>query len=129
MLLSRSASPYAGDMPMKPRPIAEVVRVPSVLVCIGQSSGTRQRRLGPVEPGTESLGFADRCIGDNGLMDREALAEFLRLRRNAIKPADVGLPPGVRRRTAGLRREEVAQLTGMSVDYYGRLEQARSTQP
>jgi transcriptional regulator with XRE-family HTH domain len=62
-------------------------------------------------------------------MDRDALAEFLRLRREAIKPADVGLPPGVRRRTAGLRREEVAQLTGMSVDYYGRLEQARSTQP
>ena len=62
-------------------------------------------------------------------MDREALAEFLRRRREAIHPADVGLPPGVRRRTAGLRREEVAQLTGMSVDYYGRFEQARSTQP
>jgi transcriptional regulator with XRE-family HTH domain len=62
-------------------------------------------------------------------MDREALAEFLRLRREAIRPADVGLPAGVRRRTAGLRREEVAQLTGMSVDYYGRLEQARSPQP
>jgi transcriptional regulator with XRE-family HTH domain len=62
-------------------------------------------------------------------MDRDALAEFLRLRREAIRPADVGLPAGVRRRTAGLRREEVAQLTGMSVDYYGRLEQARSPQP
>ncbi|MGH3561771.1 MAG: helix-turn-helix transcriptional regulator, partial [Mycobacterium sp.] len=62
-------------------------------------------------------------------MDREALAEFLRRRREAIRPADVGLPAGMRRRTAGLRREEVAQLTGMSVDYYGRLEQARSTQP
>jgi transcriptional regulator with XRE-family HTH domain len=62
-------------------------------------------------------------------MDREALAQFLRLRREAIQPAEVGLPPGARRRTAGLRREEVAQLTGMSVDYYGRLEQARSTQP
>ncbi len=62
-------------------------------------------------------------------MDRDALAEFLRLRREAIRPADVGLPAGMRRRTAGLRREEVAQLTGMSVDYYGRLEQARSPQP
>lgn len=62
-------------------------------------------------------------------MDRDALAEFLRLRRDALRPTDVGLPAGVRRRTAGLRREEVAQLTGMSVDYYGRLEQARSTQP
>jgi transcriptional regulator with XRE-family HTH domain len=62
-------------------------------------------------------------------MDRDALAEFLRRRREAIQPAEVGLPLGVRRRTAGLRREEVAQLTGMSVDYYGRLEQGRSTQP
>jgi transcriptional regulator with XRE-family HTH domain len=62
-------------------------------------------------------------------MDREALAEFMRRRRESLRPADVGLPTGVRRRTAGLRREEVAQLTGMSVDYYGRLEQARSTQP
>lgn len=62
-------------------------------------------------------------------MDREGLAQFLRRRRDAVRPADVGLPNGVRRRTVGLRREEVAQLTGMSVDYYGRLEQARSTQP
>lgn len=46
-----------------------------------------------------------------------------------MQPAEVGLPAGTRRRTAGLRREEVAQLTGMSVDYYSRLEQARSTQP
>ncbi|MDY6997474.1 MAG: helix-turn-helix transcriptional regulator [Actinomycetota bacterium] len=62
-------------------------------------------------------------------MDRDALAHFLRRRRDAIKPAEVGLPTGARRRTAGLRREEVAQLTGMSTDYYGRLEQGRSTQP
>ncbi|MGE0219811.1 helix-turn-helix transcriptional regulator [Mycolicibacterium sp.] len=62
-------------------------------------------------------------------MDRDALAEFLRRRREALRPGDVGLPEGPRRRTAGLRREEVAQLTGMSVDYYVRLEQSRSTQP
>lgn len=62
-------------------------------------------------------------------MDREELAGFLRRRRESMRPEDVGLPTGARRRTAGLRREEVAQLTGMSVDYYGRLEQARSTQP
>lgn len=62
-------------------------------------------------------------------MDRAALADFLRRRRDAIKPAEVGLPAGVRRRIAGLRREEVAQLTGMSTDYYCRLEQGRSTQP
>ena len=62
-------------------------------------------------------------------MDRSGLAEFLRSRREAIRPADVGLPAGARRRTPGLRREEVAQLTGMSVDYYNRLEQARAPQP
>lgn len=62
-------------------------------------------------------------------MDRYALAQFLRCRRDALTPVDVGLPVGVRRRTAGLRREEVAQLTGMSVDYYGRLEQSRGPQP
>jgi transcriptional regulator with XRE-family HTH domain len=62
-------------------------------------------------------------------MDCVALAEFLRRRREVISPSDMGLSPGQRRRTTGLRREEVAQLTGMSVDYYSRLEQARSTQP
>ncbi len=71
----------------------------------------------------------DGC-DDNGRMDRDALAEFLRRRREAMRPADVGLSEGARRRrTVGLRREEVAHLTGMSVDYYGRLEQSRSTQP
>jgi transcriptional regulator with XRE-family HTH domain len=63
------------------------------------------------------------------VVDRDALADFLRRRREVIRPAEVGLPAGARRRTTGLRREEVAQLTGMSVDYYSRLEQARSTQP
>ncbi|HZA10221.1 helix-turn-helix transcriptional regulator [Mycobacterium sp.] len=62
-------------------------------------------------------------------MDRDALAEFLRARRQALAPADVGLTAGPRRRTAGLRREEIAQLTGMSVDYYTRLEQRRGPQP
>jgi transcriptional regulator with XRE-family HTH domain len=62
-------------------------------------------------------------------VDRTGLAQFLRRRREAIRPDDVGLPAGARRRTPGLRREEVAQLTGMSVDYYNRLEQARAPQP
>jgi transcriptional regulator with XRE-family HTH domain len=62
-------------------------------------------------------------------MDRTALADFLRRRREALRPGDVGLPAGPRRRAPGLRREEVAQLTGMSVDYYARLEQGRSPQP
>lgn len=62
-------------------------------------------------------------------MDRVALASFLRARRDRLRPEDVGLPGGVRRRVAGLRREEVAQLALMSVDYYTRLEQERGPQP
>ncbi|GAB2654903.1 helix-turn-helix transcriptional regulator [Kribbella swartbergensis] len=62
-------------------------------------------------------------------MDRGLLAEFLRLRREALKPADVGLPAGIRRRTPGLRREEVASLAVMSTDYYTRLEQGRGPRP
>ena len=62
-------------------------------------------------------------------MDRVSLADFLRRRRETLPPGDVGLPVGLRRRTAGLRREEVAALTGMSTDYYTRLEQRRGPQP
>jgi transcriptional regulator with XRE-family HTH domain len=62
-------------------------------------------------------------------MDRTALAEFLRARREHLRPEDVGLPPGARRRAPGLRREEVAALAAMSTDYYTRLEQRRGPQP
>ena len=53
------------------------------------------------------------------------LAEFLRARRAHLQPVDVGLSPGVRRRTSGLRREEVALLAGVSVSWYTWLEQGR----
>ncbi len=56
---------------------------------------------------------------------RTELAAFLRTRRERISPQDVGLPPGLRRRTAGLRREEVAQLAGVGVTWYTWLEQGR----
>lgn len=62
-------------------------------------------------------------------MDRDGLAEFLRLRRESLQPADVGLDAGRRRRTPGLRREEVADLAAMSTDFYARLEQARGSRP
>jgi transcriptional regulator with XRE-family HTH domain len=62
-------------------------------------------------------------------VDRAELADFLRRRREALRPDDVGLPPGQRRRTSGLRREEVATLSGMSTDYYTRLEQQRGPRP
>jgi transcriptional regulator with XRE-family HTH domain len=56
---------------------------------------------------------------------RAELAAFLRSRRERISPADAGLPPGIRRRTPGLRREEVAQLAGVGVTWYTWLEQGR----
>jgi transcriptional regulator with XRE-family HTH domain len=62
-------------------------------------------------------------------MDRAELAAFLRTRRARLRPGDVGLPAAARRRTPGLRREEVALLAGVSVDYYTRLEQARGPSP
>jgi transcriptional regulator with XRE-family HTH domain len=62
------------------------------------------------------------------MLDRE-LGAFLRSRREALTPADVGLPPSPRRRTPGLRRAEVATLAGISVDYLVRLEQGRDTHP
>ncbi|MEV4898481.1 transcriptional regulator, partial [Nonomuraea sp. NPDC055795] len=58
-------------------------------------------------------------------MNREELAGFLRSRRARLAPREAGLPEGGRRRTPGLRRQEVAQLAGMSIDYYIQLEQAR----
>src|SRR3954454_24488254 len=57
------------------------------------------------------------------------LAGFLRTRRSRVDPAAVAIPTDRYRRVEGLRREEVAHLSGVSVDYYVRLEQGRATQP
>ncbi|GAA1477154.1 helix-turn-helix transcriptional regulator [Nocardioides aestuarii] len=62
-------------------------------------------------------------------IDRAGLADFLRTRRSALQPEDVGLPRGQRRRTTGLRREEVAALCHMSTDYYSRLEREKGPHP
>jgi transcriptional regulator with XRE-family HTH domain len=62
-------------------------------------------------------------------VDRAALGEFLRARREALRPEDVGLLPRARRRTPGLRREDVAELCAMSVDYVARLERGDGPQP
>ncbi|WDO10006.1 helix-turn-helix transcriptional regulator [Streptomyces murinus] len=62
-------------------------------------------------------------------MARPELARFLRERRAALRPRELGLPTGSPRRTPGLRREEVADLAHISVDYYVRLEQARGPRP
>ncbi|WP_394617823.1 helix-turn-helix transcriptional regulator [Lentzea sp. JNUCC 0626] len=63
------------------------------------------------------------------MIDRAGLAAFLRSRREALQPEDIGLPRGPRRRTSGLRREEVAARCNMSADYYARLEQERGPHP
>lgn len=67
--------------------------------------------------------------GDNGEVDKPELADFLHSRRVALQPEDVGMSRGPRRRTPGLRREEVAELAGMSTDYYARLERGNGPQP
>jgi transcriptional regulator with XRE-family HTH domain len=61
---------------------------------------------------------------------KDELGMFLRARRARVRPADVGLPPGIgKRRTPGLRREELSVLAGVSIDYYTRLEQGKETNP
>jgi transcriptional regulator with XRE-family HTH domain len=62
-------------------------------------------------------------------MDKHELGAFLRSRRERLQPEDVGLASGPRRRTPGLRREEVATLAHISIEYYTRLEQGRAPRP
>jgi len=62
-------------------------------------------------------------------MDKQELGAFLRSRRERLQPEDAGLPSGSRRRTPGLRREEVAVLAHISTEYYVRLEQGRAPRP
>src|SRR5215470_15113031 len=72
---------------------------------------------------------AGRRAGSAAVRDRAGPAAFLRARRTRVFPRDAGLAETGRRRTPGLRRQEVAQLAGMSVDYYIRLEQGRGPHP
>lgn len=91
------------------------------------------RRESTAEPGTDAPtlepGTVRRSTRILAGVDRSGLAQFLRSRRARVQPQDAGLPAGRRRRTPGLRREEVARLAGISVDYYIRLEQARGPHP
>jgi transcriptional regulator with XRE-family HTH domain len=66
---------------------------------------------------------------DAGVSHARELADLLRSRRGRLQPGDVGLPAGARRRTRGLRREEVAQLAAISTTYYTFLEQGRDVNP
>jgi len=68
-------------------------------------------------------------VPDTAIMDRNHLAEFLRSKRDRLRPEDVGLSVHGPRRAPGLKREEVARLANISVEYYSRLEQARGSNP
>ncbi|WP_329403443.1 helix-turn-helix transcriptional regulator [Streptomyces melanogenes] len=84
--------------------------------------------MNAVDPSTDDQ--TDGIARIDGIGDtRRALGAFLRARRGRVAPENVGLAGGRRRRVRGLRREELAQLAGISVDYYVRLEQGRATQP
>ncbi len=72
---------------------------------------------------------AGRRMDGMGSTKYTELGTFLRSRRERIRPADIGLPSGPRRRVPGLRRDEVAQLAGASVDYYNELERGAGSQP
>ena len=75
---------------------------------------------------TEASNAAGNAAGNGvGSLRRAALGEFLKARRAGLRPEDVGLPPAPRRRTPGLRREEVALLAGLGVTWYTWLEQGR----
>jgi transcriptional regulator with XRE-family HTH domain len=83
--------------------------------------------ISPIQMSAEVDGGAGNGSppGVDGEKRREELADFLRTRRASLQPGDVGLPDGGRRRTAGLRREEVAHLAGVGVTWYTWLEQGR----
>jgi transcriptional regulator with XRE-family HTH domain len=83
---------------------------------VATANGTVPGTASPTSTGSTASRAVER---------RTELAAFLRTRRERISPEDVGLPPGHRRRTAGLRREEVAQLAGVGVTWYTWLEQGR----
>ena len=110
-------------------------RMPRGLV-IGQAASFRGAVSGGVT-GHPWLRHAGRGRGQTGAMAREQrhdggteLGRFLYARRTQITPAEVGFTPGAGvRRTPGLRREEVAALAGVSIDYYTRLERGKETRP
>jgi transcriptional regulator with XRE-family HTH domain len=81
----------------------------------------------PTDPGLPLAGRSDPPAGRSadGTVRRSELAAFLRACRARVTPEAVGLPPGPRRRTPGLRREEVAQLAGVGITWYTWLEQGR----
>src|SRR6202044_3611546 len=126
----------AARRPPERRPAGAWLRVTVVRSVMPPSMpGSLSRYQEPTYPGTRSTWHRPALPGMMGVMTamttngngsrRAELAAFLRSRRERISPEQVGLPPGLRRRTPGLRREEVAQLAGVGVTWYTWLEQGR----
>jgi transcriptional regulator with XRE-family HTH domain len=84
-----------------------------------------EQTLLPEAPLLPGAALREEPLPDIAALRRRELADFLRSRRERIAPEDVGLPPAPRRRTPGLRREEVATLAGVGVTWYTWLEQGR----
>src|SRR3984957_6477455 len=131
---TRTVRPSAPSCRAVAYPMPLLAPVISAIVVMRPSlpAGRRDRER-PAEPGTTSTSLRPGQVCEPGVtigeMNRDDLATFLRTRRDRLRPADVGLPDGGRRRAKGLPRQEVAQLAGMSVGYYIRLEQARGPHP
>ncbi|RWZ46186.1 XRE family transcriptional regulator [Labedella phragmitis] len=104
-----TATPAAGEPPSCAR------------AAPGPSPRLSQSSEGQHDP---AAGAYPRSVDQDNL-----LGEFLHARRELVHPEEVGLPVGQRRRVAGLRREEVASLAGISTEYYVRLEQGRDRHP
>jgi transcriptional regulator with XRE-family HTH domain len=99
-------------------------------VCNDVDPGTREGFIlvskAPAKKASNGNGNGSAALAKgDGAPRRAELADFLRNRREALRPEDVGLPGGGRRRTPGLRREEVAQLAGVGTTWYTWLEQGR----
>src|SRR3569833_2337829 len=92
-----------------------------------QGAPPRGRPEGTVRRWVRQYHPRRRIPGHHGRMGE--FAQVLRAWRARVRPEDVGLPPGLGRRTPGLRREELALLAGVSVDYIVRLEQGRARNP
>jgi transcriptional regulator with XRE-family HTH domain len=96
---------------------------------VAESAGSVVGRSFLGQPDPPSVSPPPRILA--GMKDdpRRELAEFLKARRTRVRPEEVGLEAGPRRRVTGLRREELALLAGVSSDYYQRIEQGRDVRP
>lgn len=98
-------------------------------MCRDKAKDGERRDQRPVQPLIAKQWLRSVHVLHTAGMDEAALSHFLRSRRETLQPDDVGLPRTGRRRTPGLRREEVAALVGMSPDYYSRIERGSSPKP